>query len=178
MDAMFEKSVQPDEVVIRCSRPRRPDMPASDAHHACVGRQECRLNGTAFTCKPAGTWTNGVIKGKEDPGMLCREGEEGDNFYVIESGDFAAIKGGRQVFKYEGSGSFGELALLYNCPRAATVQVTNGHATRRPLIARVCSSTDLGLSRKAQASGYPVAHGPPLCTGADSADHFGVDTQS
>lgn len=33
------------------------------------------------------------------------------------------VQGGRQVFKYEGSGSFGELALLYNCPRAATVQV-------------------------------------------------------
>ncbi len=27
---------------------------------------------------------------------------------------------------YEGKGSFGELALLYNMPRAATVQV--GHA--------------------------------------------------
>lgn len=53
----------------------------------------------------------------------CREGEEGDNFYVIESGDFVAVKGGQQVFKYEGSGSFGELALMYNCPRAATVQV-------------------------------------------------------
>jgi CRP-like cAMP-binding protein len=34
-----------------------------------------------------------------------------------------AVKGGQQVFKYEGSGSFGELALMYNCPRAATVQV-------------------------------------------------------
>jgi cAMP-dependent protein kinase regulator len=52
-----------------------------------------------------------------------REGEEGDNFYVIEAGDFVAMKGERQVFKYEGSGSFGELALMYNCPRAATVQV-------------------------------------------------------
>ena len=53
-----------------------------------------------------------------------REGEEGDNFYVIEAGDFVAVKGGRQVFRYEGSGSFGELALMYNCPRAATVQVS------------------------------------------------------
>jgi len=28
------------------------------------------------------------------------------------------------VFTYEGKGAFGELALMYNCPRAATVQVT------------------------------------------------------
>jgi CRP-like cAMP-binding protein len=29
----------------------------------------------------------------------------------------------RLVGQYEGSGSFGELALMYNMPRAATVQV-------------------------------------------------------
>ena len=28
-----------------------------------------------------------------------------------------------QVFEYNGEGNFGELALLYNMPRAATVQV-------------------------------------------------------
>jgi hypothetical protein len=51
---------------------------------------------------------------------------------VIETGDFVAVKGGRQVFKYEGSGSFGELALMYNCPRAATVQV-GWNVQRSPL---------------------------------------------
>ena len=55
--------------------------------------------------------------------MRRREGEEGDNFYVIESGTWAALKAGVTVFQYEGHGAFGELALLYNCPRAATVQV-------------------------------------------------------
>ena len=30
-----------------------------------------------------------------------------------------------QVFEYNGEGNFGELALLYNMPRAATVQVHN-----------------------------------------------------
>ena len=34
------------------------------------------------------------------------------------------MKGRRQVFKYEGVGAFGELALMYNCPRAATVQAS------------------------------------------------------
>lgn len=31
---------------------------------------------------------------------------------------------GKQVFQYETGGSFGELALMYNCPRAATVRAS------------------------------------------------------
>ena len=34
--------------------------------------------------------------------------------------------GPKKVMTYEGKGSFGELALLYNMPRAATVQVHDG----------------------------------------------------
>ena len=60
---------------------------------------------------------------------LCREGEAADNLYVIQSGVFEAFKtskdGERVLFKYEGAGAFGELALMYNCPRAATVRVTH-----------------------------------------------------
>ena len=58
----------------------------------------------------------------------CREGEDGDNFWMIESGIYKAVKqapqdGERLLFRYEGKGAFGELALMYNCPRAATVVV-------------------------------------------------------
>lgn len=31
----------------------------------------------------------------------------------------------RQVYKYENGGSFGELALMYNMPRAATIQAAS-----------------------------------------------------
>ena len=51
--------------------------------------------------------------------IVIKEGDEGDNFY--ETGVFEATKGERSLFTYEGKGSFGELALMYNCPRAATV---------------------------------------------------------
>ena len=44
-----------------------------------------------------------------------------DNFYIIEEGTFQATKGTKLLYTYQGSGSFGELALLYNTPRAATV---------------------------------------------------------
>ncbi|VDD77813.1 unnamed protein product [Mesocestoides corti] len=55
-------------------------------------------------------------------------GEDGDNFYVIEEGNYdiiVKVKGvEKKVGQYNGSGSFGELALMYNTPRAATIQAT------------------------------------------------------
>ena len=53
--------------------------------------------------------------------MIIKEGHEGDNFYIIEKGEFVALKADQEVFSYDNKGSFGELALMYNCPRAATV---------------------------------------------------------
>lgn len=52
---------------------------------------------------------------------VMAQGADGDNFYVVQSGTFDCLKGGKLVCTYEGTGSFGELALLYNCPRAATI---------------------------------------------------------
>ena len=58
--------------------------------------------------------------------VVIREGESGDYFYLIETGTFEALKGGKVVTTMSESdskfNSFGELALLYNCPRAATVR--------------------------------------------------------
>lgn len=59
---------------------------------------------------------------------MRRQGEAADNLYVIQSGVFEAYKaledGERVLFKYEEAGAFGELALMYNCPRAASVRVS------------------------------------------------------
>ena len=42
-------------------------------------------------------------------------------------GNYDIIIGTNSVGKYEGTGSFGELALMYNTPRAATIKaITNG----------------------------------------------------
>jgi len=56
--------------------------------------------------------------------------EDADRLYLIEKGRLSVFKRadknephpGKQVFNYQDSGVFGELALLYNCPRAATVR--------------------------------------------------------
>ena len=53
--------------------------------------------------------------------VIIKEGKEGDNFYTIEDGVFIAKKGGKDVFTYQGKGSFGEPALMSNSPRQATV---------------------------------------------------------
>lgn len=53
------------------------------------------------------------------------QGDDGDNFYVIDKGIFdiyVKIDGSdRKVGAYDNKGSFGELALMYNTPRAATI---------------------------------------------------------
>jgi len=49
------------------------------------------------------------------------EGEVGQKFYIIEEGEAAAAKGGVQVMSYGIGDYFGELALIRNQPRAATV---------------------------------------------------------
>lgn len=64
-----------------------------------------------------------VLKGE----VVIQEGDEGDCLYVVSSGNLKCTK----VFKgnkdptllkmYNPGEAFGELALLYNAPRAATI---------------------------------------------------------
>ncbi|XP_060080954.1 cAMP-dependent protein kinase type II regulatory subunit-like [Ylistrum balloti] len=53
------------------------------------------------------------------------QGDDGDNFYVIDSGTYDIFVNGNLVGKYDSKGSFGELALMYNMPRAATIVATS-----------------------------------------------------
>ncbi|XP_028262398.1 protein kinase, cAMP-dependent, regulatory, type II, alpha, B isoform X3 [Parambassis ranga] len=63
---------------------------------------------------------------------IIDQGDDGDNFYVIEKGvyDIFVQKDGASVCvgKYDNKGSFGELALMYNTPRAATIVATQDGA--------------------------------------------------
>ncbi|KAF9942130.1 hypothetical protein BGZ65_009280 [Modicella reniformis] len=61
---------------------------------------------------------------------VIEQGAVGDFFYVVEAGtlDVFVAKNGKpseKVFEYGSGGSFGELALMYNGPRAATVTATS-----------------------------------------------------
>ncbi|VDN24779.1 unnamed protein product [Gongylonema pulchrum] len=52
---------------------------------------------------------------------IIEQGEEGDNFYVIDSGEVDVFVNGEYAVSIKEGGSFGELALIYGTPRAATV---------------------------------------------------------
>jgi cAMP-dependent protein kinase regulator len=57
--------------------------------------------------------------------IIVREGEPGDTFYMIEEGRVEVSSQAKGVLTYLGTGKyFGELALLFDKPRAATVKAT------------------------------------------------------
>ncbi|XP_014241233.1 cAMP-dependent protein kinase type II regulatory subunit-like [Cimex lectularius] len=58
---------------------------------------------------------------------IIKQGDEGDYFYIVEKGKYEAFvtnsSGNANTIRtYDGYGSFGELALLYSMPRAASVK--------------------------------------------------------
>uniref|UniRef100_A0A5F8AC17 Protein kinase cAMP-dependent type I regulatory subunit beta n=1 Tax=Macaca mulatta TaxID=9544 RepID=A0A5F8AC17_MACMU len=53
---------------------------------------------------------------------VIQQGNEGDNFYVIDQGEVDVYVNGEWVTNISEGGSFGELALIYGTPRAATVR--------------------------------------------------------
>jgi cAMP-dependent protein kinase regulator len=58
---------------------------------------------------------------------IISEGAAGDQLYIVESGDYDCFKNinGKETYlkTYKFGESFGELALMYNAPRAATIRV-------------------------------------------------------
>lgn len=57
---------------------------------------------------------------------IIEQGHDGDNFYVVDKGLFDVYVQGVHVGEYVNQGHFGELALLHNCPRAASVMSVGG----------------------------------------------------
>jgi CRP-like cAMP-binding protein len=88
-----------------CPSPPLPPLPPSPPPPCALPRAQCMFE-------------KRVHAGEE----VMTQGADGDNFYVVESGRFEAVKDSHGVVcVYDGRGTFGELALMYNCPRAATV---------------------------------------------------------
>lgn len=56
--------------------------------------------------------------------VIIQQGDEGDNFYIIDTGDVEIYVNGEKVVQIGEGGSFGELALIYGTPRAATVKAS------------------------------------------------------
>mmetsp|Transcript_55112 Transcript_55112/g.131329 ORF Transcript_55112/g.131329 Transcript_55112/m.131329 type:complete len:414 (-) Transcript_55112:271-1512(-) len=56
-----------------------------------------------------------------DGDAIVKAGDNGNKFYIIEDGNAEAEKNGEVVMQYKAGDYFGELALIRNQPRAATV---------------------------------------------------------
>ncbi|KAK9455076.1 cyclic nucleotide-binding-like protein [Dipodascopsis uninucleata] len=82
---------------------------------------------------------------------IIQQGDEGETFYIIESGTFDFYVNGEKVSSSGPGGSFGELALMYNSLRAATVISTSpavlwmldGTTFRRILMERTASKRSM-----------------------------------
>lgn len=56
-----------------------------------------------------------------DGAVIFKQGDVGNKFYILEDGEAVATKGGQEVMQYSSGDYFGELALIRNQPRAATI---------------------------------------------------------
>jgi|EP01047_Picozoa_sp_COSAG01_P047185 CRP-like cAMP-binding protein len=108
---------------------------------------------------------------------IITQGDEGDALYFLEAGLATAVKDGEKVFEYTDSGMFfGELALMSNQPRAATVEAKGGeticYKLGRQQFERLVGSCQEVLQRQAakylaiNAGSSGVAAGPAAPAGA------------
>ena len=68
------------------------------------------------------TITNALFQETYQPGdVIIQQGDEGDNFYIIDQGEVEVRINNEAVSSISEGGSFGELALIYGTPRAATI---------------------------------------------------------
>ncbi|KAF8564098.1 hypothetical protein P879_04461 [Paragonimus westermani] len=132
------ESFDPEEDIEQTGEEQRLVYPKTDIQRArlsmavkeillfrCLDEEQTSLVIDAMQEKP--------VKSGE---IIIKQGDDGDNFYVVESGTYDVYvrastddheELGRKVCSYNGHGSFGELALMYNTSRAATIKaVTDG----------------------------------------------------
>jgi len=124
-----------------CAEPYNPDEDDGDDEkvvHPKTDEQRANLQKTVQSCLLFKSLDEEQLaevldamfeeKVKEDQ-MVIKQGDDGDFFYVIENGTYIAqvdtSEGPKTVFTYTEQGSFGELALLYNMPRAASIKATS-----------------------------------------------------
>lgn len=82
--------------------------------------------------------------------VVIREGEAGDCFYIVLEGEAVATKvlkigqAPSEVKRYKPGDYFGEIALLKNVPRAASVTATSAEGLRLVSLDRACFKRLLG----------------------------------
>lgn len=77
---------------------------------------------------------------------IIRQGDDGSSFFIIQKGEFSVIIDGYERRKLGAGDQFGELALLYNAPRSATIKATTSceiwgidRETFRNIVEEICT---------------------------------------
>jgi membrane protein len=93
------------------------------------------LKGLFFNHKAGREIPNRFIKGFKQGDIVLKEGETGHEMYYILSGAVAVSKGGKPIRLMRENDYFGEIAMLLNSPRTATITVVE-RDTRLIVISR------------------------------------------
>ena len=89
--------------------------------------------------------------------VVIKEGDHGDYMYVVETGEFeVSLKKTGVVATLEAPCMFGELALIYDAPRAATIQLKSSSASVWKISRAVLRHIAAGGSK--EASSEKVTH--------------------
>ena len=101
-------------------------LAAIDAAAVVPERQLALLRGTTIFAPLPGTTLEQLARALRPVAlpageMVIVEGGEGDRFYVIESGEVSVTAQGKDVATLGPGTYFGEIALLRNVPRTATI---------------------------------------------------------
>lgn len=106
--------------------------------------------------------------------VIIKQGDPGDFFYVVSSGKADIFVNGTKVYETGAGKSFGELALLYDAPRAATI-VASTDEVRTWAVDRITFKQVRGREGALFiAEGCAAQHRTPLSTGRRRAVAFHV----
>lgn len=107
--------------------------------------------------------------------VVIREGEDGSEFYIVDSGSFVVRKEGLEVGRCERGVGFGEIGAMYEAPRTATVEaITAGKLWRMERSVyqalKVAFTRHVDAQRRVALDAVPLLKGLPEESKGQMAD--------